>query len=74
MICRECPAGRRIMRNEHQCVKCIPYGMILKEDHKCEREGWRAYERDERDGEIVQGEDEIQEELKGSYANVVVIA
>lgn len=62
MICRECPAGRRIMRNEHRCVKCIPYGMILKEDHKCEREGWRAYERDEHDGEIVQGEAEIQED------------
>ena len=47
MICRDCPAGRRITRNDHRCVVCIPYGMILKEDHECQREGWRDFERDE---------------------------
>ena len=47
MICRVCPAGKRITRNDHRCVICIPYGMILKEDHECQREGWRDFERDE---------------------------
>ena len=43
MICRFCPAGKRILRNDHRCVVCIPYGMILKEDHVCTREGWKDY-------------------------------
>lgn len=47
MKCRNCPAGRRITRNDHRCVVCIVYGMILKEDHECQREGWRDFERDE---------------------------
>lgn len=47
MKCRNCPAGRRITRNDHRCVVCIVYGMILKEDHECQREGWKNYERDE---------------------------
>ena len=47
MRCRDCPAGRKITRNDHRCVVCIPYGMILKEDHECQREGWKDFERDE---------------------------
>ena len=45
MICRNCPAAKRTLRNGHRCVMCIVYGMILKEDHNCDREGWEDYVR-----------------------------
>lgn len=45
MICKDCPAGKRILRNGHRCVRCRLYGMILKEDHNCDREGWEDYVR-----------------------------
>ena len=58
MICRECPAGRRILRTGHRCVICIPYGMILKEDHECRREGWKEYGPGDH-GEGIKGETEL---------------
>ena len=66
MICAECPAGRKILRNDHRCVVCIPYGMILKENHECRREGWKEYERDQDHGERERGETELQEDSRGS--------
>lgn len=65
MICKDCPAGKKIMRNGHRCVRCIVYGMILKEDHECDREGWKNYEPDDQsdDGE---GNAEIPENSGGA--------
>lgn len=44
MRCRDCTAGKRISRNGRRCVFCRMYGMILREDHECTREGWKTYE------------------------------
>lgn len=45
MICRFCPAGRRVNRNGHRCVFCRLYGIVVLEGHECTREGWKDYER-----------------------------
>lgn len=55
MKCKDCPAGKKITRRSHGCVECIPYGMILLEDHECEREGWKDYVVDDR--RVPGGED-----------------
>jgi hypothetical protein len=44
MRCRECPAGRRFSAGS---VFCLQYGIIIREDHECSREGWKHFERDE---------------------------
>ena len=62
MKCKSCQAGKRIRRNEHRCVLCIPYGMILKEDHECEREGWKHYDRTDGDREVFGEGTELQED------------
>ena len=54
MKCKDCPAGKKFTRRSHGCVECIQYGMILLEDHECEREGWKEYEHTEQD-DTVQG-------------------
>lgn len=48
MICRKCPAGKQYTSGS---VYCMEYGMIIREDHECRREGWKDYERDKDDGE-----------------------
>ena len=70
MICRDCPAGVRVMRNGHKCVHCILYGMILKEDHECQREGWKEYGRIKDHGENGEGQAEIQENSRGAAGAV----
>ena len=45
MKCKNCPAGRRTIRNEHRCVNCLLYGIVMKEDHECTRDGWRDFDR-----------------------------
>ena len=70
MRCRDCPAGRKIRRNDHKCVVCIPYGMILKEDHECQREGWKDFERDE-DHRAERGEETGLPEDGGGAAGEV---
>ena len=57
MICKACPAGRRYMSGS---IYCMEYGMILNEDHECNREGWRDFERDERKRGTVPDETEVQ--------------
>ena len=59
MKCGNCPAGKKIIRNGHRCVKCIQYGMILKADHECEKEGWKEYDGGEDQGGEVFGETEL---------------
>ena len=63
MTCRDCPAGKRTMRNGHRCVNCLLYGMILKENHECYREGWKNYERLEDHDEDGRENDVIPEEI-----------
>lgn len=50
MICRDCPAAKRITAAR---IECIQYGMILRWDHECDREGWKEYERYIRDCEVI---------------------
>ena len=63
MRCMDCPAGKRITSLR---IECILYGMILLEDHECTREGWKTYERDESDGEVIRKETELQEDCSGT--------
>ena len=58
MKCKDCPAGKKFTRRGHGCVECIQYGMILVEDHECEREGWKEYERN--DDQRGEGEAEAE--------------
>ena len=36
MKCKQCPEGRRFASGS---VMCLPYGMIIREDHEGTREG-----------------------------------
>lgn len=70
MICGVCPAGKRITRNEHGCVRCIVYGMVLKEDHECTREGWKNYDWDQNHRQERETETELPEDGGGFAAAV----
>lgn len=50
MICRDCPAAKRITSER---IECIQYGMILLWSHECDREGWKDYEQYVRDREVI---------------------
>ncbi len=41
MTCGKCPAGRRYGAGG---IWCRQYGMIIREEHECTREGWKEYE------------------------------
>ena len=56
MKCRECAEGRRYAEGS---VWCVQYGMIIREDHECTREGGRLREDGDQGGEM-QGETEDQ--------------
>ena len=62
MICRFCPVGKRIRRSGQRWVRCILYGIVVKEDHECTREGWKDVERDEKHGAEFGGEAELPED------------
>ena len=66
MKCKYCPAGRRTIRNEHRCVNCLLYGIVMKEDHECTREGWRDYDRYIGQGGEMHGETEVHENGGGT--------
>lgn len=71
MICRDCPAGRRFTAG---CVMCIQYGMIIRENHECEREGWKEYEGNDDHRSEVQGKAkiyDIREKIAGAGARVL---
>lgn len=59
MICRDCPAGRKVIRRDEECVMCIQYGIIIRNDHQCERGGWKEYEGNDGQRGAVQGEAQI---------------
>ena len=46
MKCKNCPGGRRFAQGS---VNCLPYGMIIREDHEGEREYCKAHEGEERE-------------------------
>ena len=49
MKCKNCPEGRRFADG---AVNCLLYGMIIREDHECTREGGKRHDRAaEDDGE-----------------------
>ena len=52
MKCRECHQGRRFAEGS---IWCRIYGMIIREDHECTREGWKIHDDDDQRGE---GDDE----------------
>ena len=47
MICRNCPEGRRFAAGSRECLL---YGIIIREDHECTREGGKRHDRDEDHG------------------------
>ena len=58
MKCRECAEGRRFSEGG---VWCVQYGIIIREDHECTREGGRRREDGDGDpGGEMQGETEDQ--------------
>ena len=70
MRCKNCPAGKKQLRNGHRCVKCLLYGMVLKEEHECDREGWKDYDRHEDHGENGERAAEIQKDSSGAASEV----
>ena len=70
MKCVYCPAAKKVEWNEHRCVKCMVYGMIVKEEHECFREGWRNYVPVTDRGEDGGGEAEIQKDGGGAAGEV----
>ena len=73
MTCRDCPAGKRTMRNGHRCVHCLLYGMILKEEHECDREGWKEYDRHKDHSTDSEGTAEIPENSRCAAGQVPVV-
>lgn len=59
MKCRDCRQGRRFAQG---AVDCLMYGMIIREDHECTREGAEARGDDDIDGA---GGGEAEEGLAG---------
>lgn len=43
MKCKECPEGRRFAKGRTYCVL---YGMIIRDEHECTREGGRRHDGD----------------------------
>ena len=63
MKCKECAEAKRISGHG---VLCIPYGMIISEDHECTQKGGRPRERDEDQREPGEDEAEIPGERGGA--------
>ena len=63
MRCRECAEARQYMRGS---VWCVQYGIILREDHECTREGGKRRDGAEGDGEEFREETELPEDGCGA--------
>lgn len=60
MKCRDCRQGRRFSAG---AVNCVLYGMIIREDHECTREGWKL--EDEGNGDDDQrGESDDENKIR----------
>lgn len=42
MICKNCPEGRRFGAD---AINCLLYGMTIRENHECTREGGKRHDR-----------------------------
>lgn len=67
MTCRECTRGKRYADG---AVNCILYGMIIREDHECRREGRRKRGEDEGDGGGIAAGTGVQDDGGGTAAQV----
>lgn len=57
MTCGKCPEGRRYAEGSTYCVL---YGMIIRDEHECTREGGQRHDRAAEDhGEDGEGTAEI---------------
>lgn len=48
MKCKDCPEGKRYMSGS---VYCHLYGIIIREEHECTREGGRRHDSTGNDGD-----------------------
>lgn len=46
MKCMDCHQGRKFAEGS---VYCRIYGMIIREDHECTRDGWKIHDEEERE-------------------------
>ena len=67
MTCGECPKGRRVARDS---VLCTFYGMIIREERNCIREGRGRYDGDGDHGENGKDETELSEDGGGTVGEV----
>ena len=63
MKCKDCAEGRRFSAGS---VFCVQYGIIIRDEHECTREGGRRRERDE--DQRGEGEDETEVQRDGRGA------
>ena len=47
MICKNCPEARRFAE---ESMYCLLYGIIIRENHECTREGGKAHDKKAADG------------------------
>ena len=59
MKCKDCPEGKRYMSGS---VYCHLYGIIIREEHECTREGGRRH-----DGTGTEGDGEEKREGAGLH-------
>ena len=58
-----CQEGQRHMTGS---VYCLLYGIIIREDHECTREGGRRHEGDDDNGPGIGEETELQKDGGGA--------
>ena len=63
MKCKNCPEGRRFAEGSTYCVL---YGMIIRDEHECIREGGRRHDRDGDHGAEGTDGTEIQGDSRGA--------
>lgn len=70
MTCGKCPEGRRFAAGS---VFCLLYGMIIRETHKCTRDGGNRHDRDGDHSTDGEGKAELQEDSCGADGSVPVV-
>ena len=70
MTCGKCPEGRRFAAGS---VYCLLYGMIIRETHKCTRDGGNRHESDGDHSTDGEREAELQEDSCGAAECVPVV-
>ena len=70
MKCKDCRHGKRMTRRGQGCVDCLLYGMILLEDHECERKGCEPRDGDDDQREENGNETEVSDHGGGAFETV----